>query len=103
MKQVCAEADLRILGIGEDAMATTTLAPELPVQTEFRTDHRPDYKDWLLDVRGALMTMNIKMDTWQRNWEYDFRDEYASYATADDAAVHAHDFWWQQLLAESWT
>lgn len=76
-------------------MATAKLCPDLLSQ--------PDYRTWLRDVRRFLTTMHMEMDAWQENWEYDFRKEYNTGVTARDAAVDAHDFWWQHVLDESWT
>jgi hypothetical protein len=76
-------------------MSAAKLLPDLCVQT--------DYKTWLGDVRSALTTMNMEMEALQENWEFDFRREYDNASEPDDTALHAHDFWWQELLAESWT
>jgi hypothetical protein len=76
-------------------MSAATVLPGLYVQT--------DYKTWLNDVRQALANMNMDMKAWQENWEFDFRREYDAASEPCGTAVHAHDFWWQQLLAESWT
>jgi len=74
-------------------MVTTTLLPESHIQK--------DHMAWLGEVRSALITLGVKMDACQEHWEFDFQKEYDSGSTPFDAAVHAHDFWWQQLLAES--
>lgn len=76
-------------------MATAKLAPELFVEL--------DYWTWIREVNSLLHTMHMEMGACQENWEYDFRKEYDSGETARDAAIHAHDFWWQHMLAESWT
>ena len=76
-------------------MAAAKLFPELSIQA--------DYSTWLEDVRSILETMDIIMNRWQDNWEFDFRTEYDRGSTPHIAAVHAHDFWWHHLLAESWT
>ena len=76
-------------------MAAAKLLPELSLQA--------DYGTWLDDVRSILATMDMKMDSWQDSWEFDFRKEYDRGSTPRIAAVHAHDFWWQHLLADSWT
>lgn len=76
-------------------MAAAKLLPELNVQA--------DYSTWLEEVRSVLETMDILMDAWQRSWEFDFQKEYDRGSTPRMAAVHAHDYWWRQLLAESWT
>jgi len=62
-----------------------------------------DYRTWLSDVRATLASMNMEMETWQRNWAYDFRNEYNAGTSTRDAALRAYDFWWEHLLAESWT
>ena len=64
---------------------------------------RPDYRAWLMEVRTALAAMRMEMANWQENWEFDFRKEYSRGSSAHDAALRAHDFWWRELLAESWT
>jgi hypothetical protein len=76
-------------------MAAAQIAPELFV--------RLDYWTWIREVESFLQSMHMEPGAWQENWDYDFRKEYDSGATAHDAALHAHDFWWQQVLAESWT
>ena len=63
----------------------------------------PEYETWLGAVRNVLAAMRMEPSVWQENWEFDFRKEYARGVPARDAALHAHDYWWQQLLAESWT
>jgi hypothetical protein len=78
-----------------NVMGAAKPLPELRVQT--------DYKAWVTDVQVALASMNMDMDAWQQNWEFDFRKEYECDCEPGDAALHAHDFWWQQVLAESWT
>ncbi len=63
-----------------------------------------DYRTWLDDVRIILQTtMHMEMAAWLKNWDYDFRKQYDAGVTPQEAALRAHDFWWQQLLAESWT
>lgn len=64
---------------------------------------QPDYKTWLHDVQSFLTAMDMELDAWEKNWDYDFRKEYDAGASALDAAVRAHDFWWQHVLEESWT
>lgn len=64
---------------------------------------RPDYGTWLVEVRTVLRAMRMEMSNWQENWEFDFRKEYDRGLPARDAAVRAHDFWWREILAESWT
>ena len=76
-------------------MATAELSPDLLIET--------DYETWLANVHIALTTMNMEMDVWQENWNYDFLKEYEAGMTPIDAADHAHDFWWQHVLDECWT
>lgn len=76
-------------------MATAELLSHVRVQE--------NYKAWLSEVRTELITLGMKMDACQENWEFDFRNEYDGGSTPFDAAVHAHEFWWRHLLAESWT
>ncbi len=76
-------------------MSTVMQSPEAITRTEYRT--------WLGDVRAILASMDMDMETWQGNWPYDFRHEYQAGTATRDAAVRAYDFWWQRLLAESWT
>ncbi|HET7439818.1 MAG TPA: hypothetical protein VFJ47_00835 [Terriglobales bacterium] len=76
-------------------MAVAELLPELDVQL--------DYWTWLREVKNLLEGMNTEMGPWLENWDFDFREEYDAGATPDEAATRAHDYWWQQLLAESWT
>jgi hypothetical protein len=76
-------------------MATATAIPDLSV--------RVDYETWLSEVRTILADRHMEMDAWQEDWRFDFAGEYARGSVASDAATHASDFWWQRLLAESWT
>ena len=78
-------------------MAAARICPEL------HPAPRPDFQTWLREVRTILLGMNTDMDEWQSNWAFDFRREYDAGAAAVIAAAHAHSFWWQELLAESWT
>jgi len=76
-------------------MAVAKQCPELFIHVDYRT--------WLGDVQRDLQSMHMKMDAWLKNWDYDFRKDYDAGATAHEAALHAHDFWWQHVLDESWT
>ena len=76
-------------------MAAAKVCPDLYVHQ--------DYKSWLHDVKSDLSTMDMEIGDWQDNWKYDFRREYNAGVAAHDAAIHAHDFWWQHVLDESWT
>ena len=64
---------------------------------------QPDYEEWLEDVRAELAAMDMEMEAWRKNWAFDFWNEYDAGKSAHDAALCAHDFWWEQLMAESWT
>ncbi len=64
---------------------------------------RPDYETWMQDVRSRLAAMDFDVDTWQKNWAYDFRYAYDAGKPAWDAAESALDFWWRELMAASWT
>lgn len=61
-----------------------------------------DYESWLNEVSDVLTSMDVEIGMWQENWAYDFHAEYEAGTPARMAAIHAHDFWWQNLLAESW-
>jgi hypothetical protein len=76
-------------------MASAELLPDLTGQL--------DYKTWLDDVQDVLTAMDIEMGAWQENWEFDFRGQFDRGSTPHDAAHNAYDFWWQELIAESWT
>jgi len=78
-------------------MAAAKICPEL------YTIPRPDFQTWLREVRNILLSMDTDMDQWQGNWRFDFYREYEAGAPALTAAAHAHAFWWQELLQESWT
>ena len=78
-------------------MAAAKIFPQLPVLP------RPDFPIWMREVRNVLSDMNMDVDAWQMNWKFDFRREYDAGAAATTAAAHAHAFWWQELMAESWT
>ena len=78
-------------------MAAAKICPELYAAP------RPDFATWMCEVRNVLADMEIDLDAWQLNWRFDFRREYEAGAPAAAAAAHAHAFWWQELLAESWT
>jgi len=76
-------------------MAALEQIPDLAV--------RPDYITWLHEVGAALASVQMELDAWRENWPYDFRKDYEAGVSAHDAAMHAQDFWWQELMAESWT
>ena len=54
------------------------------------------YEPWLKDVEEALSSINMPMDDWQKIWGFDFRREFESGTAANDAAMKANQFWWQQ-------
>ncbi len=64
---------------------------------------KPDYETWLAEVQATLTTLHMEMSAWDENWPYDFAEEYDANVSAWDAAMHARNFWWQELMAESWT
>ena len=57
-------------------MATAELRSHVHVQQ--------DYKTWLGEVRTELITLGMKMDACQENWEFDFRKEYDEGSTPCD-------------------
>jgi hypothetical protein len=62
-----------------------------------------EYETWLDEVQVILATMNMEVDAWQESWKFDFLEAYNAGLSPTDAAQEAHDFWWQQVLDESWT
>ncbi len=64
---------------------------------------KPEYETWLAEVQTTLASLRMEMSAWNENWPYDFADEYDADVSAWDAAMHARNFWWQELMAESWT
>ncbi len=76
-------------------MAIANHLPDLTVQT--------DYETWVSDVRNVLASTQMDLEVWQENWLYDLRKDYEAGVSAADAAARAHEYWWQHLLAESWT
>lgn len=81
--------------IEEETMAIATQLPALTVQT--------DYETWVSDVRNVLASTQMDLEVWQDNWLYDLRKDYEASVSAPNAAARAHEYWWQHLLAESWT
>lgn len=65
--------------------------------------HRPGYNAWLEHVRADLGSMHTDLEAWRKQWKFDFRREYEAGVPPHEAALRAHDFWWQRLLSESWT
>jgi hypothetical protein len=82
-------------GYGVVDMVSAKSLPDLHVQVKYET--------WIQDVWDVLAKLDIEAATWQKNWEFEFRKEYDCGSTPYEAAARAQDFWWQQLLAESWT
>jgi hypothetical protein len=54
------------------------------------------YDDWLGEVSRALESVNMTMREWQRMWAFDFRREFDSGTSANDAATKANQFWWHR-------
>lgn len=76
-------------------MSALKQLPELPVRT--------DYKTWLDEVRKALASMDVDLDVWRDSWTYDFHREWEAGTAPCDAALHAFDYWWHEVLGECWT
>jgi len=64
---------------------------------------KPDYQTWLAEVHSTLASIHMEVSDWNENWPYDFAEDYDENISAWDAAMHARSFWWQELMAESWT
>lgn len=54
------------------------------------------YDTWLDQVRGALRSINMRIEDWQVEWPFDFPGEYTTGTKPDDAALKANRYWWQQ-------
>jgi hypothetical protein len=54
------------------------------------------YDTWLVEVRKTLDSINMPMEDWQAVSPFDFKREYVAGVSADDAALTANKFWWQQ-------
>ena len=54
------------------------------------------YELWLKEVEEALSSINMPMDDWQKIWEFDLRREFEVGTTANDTAMKANQYWWQQ-------
>jgi hypothetical protein len=74
-------------------MATIEQIPDLAV----------GYEEWFDAVQANLAFEYVDMEAWGKNWPYDFRRDYTAGVSAKDSASHALDFWWQELMSESWT
>lgn len=55
-----------------------------------------EHDEWLSDVKNALASINMLVDDWQKTWAFDFRQEFESRTSANDAAMKANQFWWHQ-------
>jgi hypothetical protein len=63
------------------------------------------YADWLSEVRKALDSINMPMETWQAVWPFDFNREFANGTAPSAAALKANRFWWwkqNQRLDQDW-
>jgi hypothetical protein len=63
------------------------------------------FADWLSEVRQALDSINMPMDTWQAVWPFDFAREFADGTAPSAAALKANRFWWwkqNQRLDHRW-
>jgi hypothetical protein len=54
------------------------------------------YEVWIGEVQGALRSINMSIGDWQTRWPFDFQAEYKAGIKANDAAMKANRFWWQQ-------
>jgi len=55
-----------------------------------------EYGSWLKKVEEVLISINMRMDDWQKTWRFDFRREFEAGANANDAAAKANRHWWHQ-------
>lgn len=55
-----------------------------------------DYTTWLNDVHSELDSMNMRTDTWQKAWPFDFEEEYRKGTAANVAAEKANRYWWHE-------
>jgi hypothetical protein len=73
------------------------------------------YNAWLEEVEQALASINMAMEEWQSQWEFDFQREFNAGSTPSDVAMKANTFWaeqkqshparlpaFQRLLAAAW-
>jgi hypothetical protein len=58
--------------------------------------HAGTFADWLSDVRKALDSINMPMDTWHSVWPFDFSREFADGTAPSVTALKANRFWWRQ-------
>ena len=54
------------------------------------------YHNWLVDVRAALDSIKMPLDTWQKQWPFPFDREFEQGTNANDAAAKANRFWWHE-------
>ena len=52
------------------------------------------FADWLSEVRKALSSINMPMETWQAVWPFDFTREFANGTAPSATALKANRFWW---------
>lgn len=54
------------------------------------------YDIWLVKVREALRSINMRIEDWQGIWPFDFSAEYDAGTSPVDAATKANRFWWRE-------
>ena len=54
------------------------------------------YDTWLTQVREALDSINMPMEGCQAKWPFDFKQEFATGVSPNDAASKANRFWRQR-------
>ena len=54
------------------------------------------YDVWFCNVKAALDSINMPMDTWQASAAFDFLHEFETGVSAGDAASKANRFWWRK-------
>ena len=55
------------------------------------------FADWLSEVRKALDSINMPLDTWHAVWPFDFNREFANGTAPSVTALKANRFWcWKQ-------
>ena len=54
------------------------------------------YEEWLDEVDAALKSISMARDQWQSIWTFDFQKAFAGGVSANDAAMKANRYWWQQ-------
>jgi hypothetical protein len=52
--------------------------------------------DLSIEVRKALDSINMPMDTWHAVWPFDFASEFADGTAPGVTALKANRFWWRQ-------